>query len=629
MSGVSPAKLRVLLLVVTAAVFAPSLGGGFVWDDVLLIRDNAHIGDAGRALTEDFWDTSEINVRQSGYFRPVVRLAFWLEWRLFGPTPWAFHLVNLLLHLVCVWLALRWSEDRLGGSSPLPALLGVLPFALHPSRVEAVAWISGATDLWMALLVLLGHAVWRRGASTRSALGAGALFGLAALAKESAILVPALLALELWAGVPPLRRARPVRDAVVTSALLVGVMLTRFAWVPPPPRAVLEHGVLDVALRVLTTVGLYVRQLVWPWPSTVMPGLIPGDGAGALHYPPALVLVGALSTALVVGLAVLAFRRRRGPAAPLLADVGWAVVPLLPVLNLVPLQYASLTADRFLYLPLLGVGAALARGLRFTAAGSPAAKRWGLAGVAALSLAWCATSASHVGHFWSDRELWRHEHAVHPDSRYVNEMLVTTLWQEGELDEALRLTREQLDLAKNDDQRLESMARYASLRVDTLPDAAQAELAELRDFFDAIAAGHPRAHLTVDGARLEAAVRPEARARLERRRSFGVQRAVLHSRTGQLPHAEALFEARLEQFPDRASSWANLARCRALQGRFQQATALLDEALARFPSDPGLTATKRQVEKAAAHSLDEPLGRARVARAGRSGPGTSRARRAA
>ena len=134
-----------------AAVFGPSLFGDFIWDDVVLIENNdfAHgWKNLVHALTADFWATSVPGLKPSGYFRPVVSLAFLTQFELFGGSPLGFHLVNLVLHLACVAMVYDFLRRRLGteqtAAAPLAlaAALGAALFAVHPSRPETVTTFS-------------------------------------------------------------------------------------------------------------------------------------------------------------------------------------------------------------------------------------------------------------------------------------------------------------------------------------------------------------------------------------------------------------------------------------------------------------------------------------------------------
>src|SRR3954454_24434897 len=174
-----PAKSRVvvlaLILTTTFVVYLPALRGSQLWDD------DAHIT---RPELQSFHGLSRIWLEPGATWQyyPLLHSAFWLEHKLWGDAVLGYHLVNLLWHLIAVWLAYR-ILDRL----KIPgALLATAIFALHPVMVESVAWISeqkntlSAIFYLSALLVYLKFDESRRGANYVAAL---ALFVLGLLTK--------------------------------------------------------------------------------------------------------------------------------------------------------------------------------------------------------------------------------------------------------------------------------------------------------------------------------------------------------------------------------------------------------------------------------------------------------------
>src|SRR5690349_3924853 len=105
-----------LLAALGVLAFAPALSGGFVWDDHLLIGNNAAWRSANglwRALGSEFWQTSVEIGAQARYYRPLVSLAYFVEFQLFGLQPRGYHAVSVGLHVACVLLAFAWLRARL------------------------------------------------------------------------------------------------------------------------------------------------------------------------------------------------------------------------------------------------------------------------------------------------------------------------------------------------------------------------------------------------------------------------------------------------------------------------------------------------------------------------------------
>ena len=175
------------LLAAVTVVYLPSLLNGLVWDDLLQIAANPRLQSLAAAR-------SYFGALEGPYYRPLVFVSYAVEHRLWGAGAFGAHVINLALHLLNTGLVVTLA--RRGGVAPAAALLGGAIFALHPLQSEAVAYVSGRTDLLMTSGALLswlalggGGSAWRRG------LGAAAAGGIAMLSKESGF---ALLLLWPW-----------------------------------------------------------------------------------------------------------------------------------------------------------------------------------------------------------------------------------------------------------------------------------------------------------------------------------------------------------------------------------------------------------------------------------------------
>jgi len=144
---------------IAVAVFAPALQYGFIlWDDDRNFLNNPAYRGLGWAQVR-FAFTSAL----MGHWIPVTWLSFGIDHALWGMNAFGYHLTNILLHaanaaLVCL-LALRLLRLGLTTASPraisLGAVVAALFFAVHPLRVESVAWITERRDVLSALFYLL------------------------------------------------------------------------------------------------------------------------------------------------------------------------------------------------------------------------------------------------------------------------------------------------------------------------------------------------------------------------------------------------------------------------------------------------------------------------------------------
>ena len=399
-----------LIALVTAWVYLPAARGGWIWDDFTeIVRNPVVRAPAG---IRDIW------LAPSGpdYF-PLKTSVEWLEFRLWGDSPAAFHWVSISLHAlsaILLWLVLR----RMGVRC---AWIGGMIFAVHPLAVESVAWNSELKNTLSMSLVLLAALVYlrsrifeqegreetgRSGSTLRviAYVGSIGLFILAMLAKSSVVMFPAIILLHAW-----WKRGRVLRSDLVASApyfavsLVLGLVTVAFQEHRAIAGADLAMGGLAArAAEAGKAVFFYLGKALVPvglspnYPET-HPGH-PGPG----DFLPWL--------AIAAGLLLLAkLPRNRGA----LLGAGVFLLNLLPVLGLVPMAYLRISwvADHFAYLSLLGLA-----GLAAAAIGSlPESLPFrSLALVIVGCLAWQARSYART--YASDEVFWTTTLARSPDS---------------------------------------------------------------------------------------------------------------------------------------------------------------------------------------------------------------------
>jgi hypothetical protein len=343
-------KLATVLTVATLLAYARSFAGGFVSDDVTAIAENPLV----RSLSPSNLYRIITSFDDANYI-PLKVFTLAVDYQLWGLDPAGYHLTNLLLHIanaLLVYLLLL----RLGETPGFAATVALL-WALHPVQVESVAWISERKNVLSTFFFLLAFRVYLDLSDEprpRRYMLLGLLFVAALLSKLNTIVLPALmLAYEIV-----LRRRLRGRDLAVALPLLgVGAVI---AWVnlalsPVPVHGVRYHGgSLAVTLRTsATTIPRYLGLLVAPV------GL-------STYYPVPLraswldpTVLGALGVIAAFGVLTGFLALRRRPEAFWLL---WFAITLSPMLNLVP--FPALMADRYLYLPSLGVLVLLARAAR-------------------------------------------------------------------------------------------------------------------------------------------------------------------------------------------------------------------------------------------------------------------------
>ncbi|MFO0608441.1 MAG: hypothetical protein U0324_35070 [Polyangiales bacterium] len=592
-----PRAPLVLLLVATALVYLPAVPGEFVWDDVNLIQNNPHVRDPARlweGLTHDFWHVPSSQETAGAfsrrYYRPVVTLAYALQYRAFGGRPLGFHLVSLGLHLACVALAHGWLRRRLarvGGATPaderarsLAALLGAAVFALHPSRPESVAWISGSTDLWMALFALLGLHAFDTIAGARGAALAAACFALATLSKEAAVVLPVLLLVDhvLLRAPGASLRAGLGRVAGAASGVALALTLRRAVMPFEAPRSARDAWA-QTPERVLSTLGHYLWEAAAPWWPSIQSTVRTMVNGRAVFDAPSV----ALGAAGAAGVVALAWRARRSQTArPWLADALWFAVALAPALNVIPLGLATLTASRFLYLPLLGACALLGRALASQPGRAEDAAR---AAVGALALAFGVVSARHASTFADPVGLWEAEARRHPDNHHALVALASAAYARHDLPAMQRFLGRAFEGAVRHgagDEALHVVLLSAELLLRSTPDDDRATLLQVRAFYDAfVTQEEGAAEIRTARFRLGVAL-PRREFAMRRALRLEARRAWAHFRTDDVAGAEAMLREAARR-PNAFHALESLAMVLAAEGRFDESRAALDALLRANP----------------------------------------------
>lgn len=460
----TPSRLVPSLLVAAAALAASAstLQGTFVYDDFANVVQNEWIRNPGalhRAFTEHV-AAFDPEFRTS-YYRPLMHVFYAATYVAFGLRPWAFHLVNVVLHVLSCLLVLRVAGHLVSRSGSVAAdrvafgaTAAALVFATHPVHVEAVAWIAGLTDLSSTFFVLLALTAypWNAGRAepSRLALSAGSYF-LATLSKEPAFLMP-LLVVVIEVGAPPagqrlgrqefLRRLTPFSLAAIAYLGLRWNALHGWA----PAVRPLQLGAEASVGSALWLVAEYLRLLVAP------------IGLNALHpFEPVWSLAEPRAIAGMFAMACLA-APWLVPGVPRLVRLATAivVVPLLPAFY-IPALGEGVVAERYLYLPVLGVG--LLVGWLFAKIPATAVRTMALGLIvvvaAAASIARCAV--------WRDSlALWSDTVRASPGSAVAREYLCYALLEDQRPAEAERRCREALSLDPRRDAAVVNLAAALS-----------------------------------------------------------------------------------------------------------------------------------------------------------------------
>lgn len=426
--------LAMLLAVAVCAVYAPVLNHTFLlYDDRPIISENENIRQ-GLSVDSVKW---AFTTGEFSNWYPITRLSHMLTFTLFGHDAGLHHAVNVVLHLANT-LLLFCLLTRLTGTVGRSLLVAAL-FALHPLHVESVVWLEERKDVLSTLFWLLTTYAYLGYVETRGSrryLMVMALFCIGLMAKPMLVTLPCtLLLLDAW----PLSRMNSWDSAkrlfiekipLFIIALASTASALYFQSVGGAVKS-LDYFPLHVRVgNAIVSYCAYLGKMIWP------SGL-------AIHYPH---YIDVLPVGLVVlqisaaGLSIAAltlyslYVRKNRPYV--LFGWLWYLGTLVPVIGFVQIGVQRM-ADRYTYIPLIGIFIAIAWFLGDMAAGQPRRARVIGASCAAAVFALAVVTAQQVRYWKDDATLFAHALEVTRPNAIVHTFLARGLMEKGELEASI------------------------------------------------------------------------------------------------------------------------------------------------------------------------------------------------
>ncbi len=425
-----------LILVAVFTFFFPTLNNGFVWDDEYNLLDNPRYrglsGEHIRWMFTNFYD---------GNYHPLCWLSLAMDFTLWGMHPAGYHLTNLVLHglnalllylLIAALLRRRSADPAADTAIRIGGALGALFFALHPLRVESVAWISARGDTLCGFFYLLTLLAYLRIDSEGSGQRhmrwlwmSMAFFTASLLSRAWGITLPVIL---LIMDVYPLRRLnmKTLRDKVSRGVLIEKLPYVLVAFIfgilalqakTSSMVAVSEHGLLERGLQSFYGLSFYLWKIVVPLdlsPLYQLHGFDPSD----LKYSACVLFI--------VGLTLLLLRMRKQRPWAL---VTWAVYAIVisPQLGIVQ-SGPQVVADRYTYFAGMPFAVLAGGGVKTFWQWSTSredlkiARRAGLASIAILLLLLSSLSYRQTRVWYNSLTFWNRILQIDPDNHLaVNE----------------------------------------------------------------------------------------------------------------------------------------------------------------------------------------------------------------
>jgi tetratricopeptide (TPR) repeat protein len=440
-SGSWVVAICIALAGITWSVFGQTLRYDFInYDDDLYIYENPNIV-SGLTRPAILWAFTRAH---AGNWHPLTSLSHMLDCQVYGLNAGGHHFTNVLLHTLAVVLLFLFLQQVTG--APWRSAFVAAVFAVHPLRVESVAWIAERKDVLSGvffMLTLLAYAryVWGERSLFRYLLVAF-FFTLGLMAKPMLVTLPlVLLLLDYWPlcrfGSHPLGNAANSARSSTFSRLVaekiplffLSFLSSLLTWWAQRTfmRSTSEIPLVLRAENALVSYVRYLRQLLWP-----------ADLAPFYPHPqatlPLLLVIAAAILLVAISAVVLRYGRKR---PYLITGWGWYLIMLLPVIGLVQVGEQAL-ADRYTYLPQIGIVLAITWTAADATAGIRQLQRFVAftAVVVTVTLAWCAC---HQTRYWRNSEsLWLQTLAVTENNGLAHNNLGSVWWRSGRVDDAIR-----------------------------------------------------------------------------------------------------------------------------------------------------------------------------------------------
>jgi protein O-mannosyl-transferase len=446
------------LFALTLVFYNPIAHDGFILlDDVPYILSNPPV-KAGLSWSTVKWAFTTFH---AGYWHPLTWLSHALDCQLFGLNPAGHHYVSLLLHAANAVLLFLVLEEAT--ALEWPSVFVAAIFALHPVNVESVAWAAerkNVLSMFFFLLAMLMYGRFARRGGTWRYIAVIACFVLGMMAKPQIITLPFVLLLwDYW----PLQRmfgenpriARnqekySARDTAQIRAndrecpaprsltflllekiplfaiVLAGSVVTFLAQRSVGAVHTLVEFSLEARLEnALVSYARYLRILVWP---RHLAPLYPHPGNG---IPVWEVAVSAAVLLTLTGIA-LRWRDHRCLAVGWL----WFLGILVPMIGIVQVGEQAM-ADRFVYIPMIGILIASVWAVWDIAEENAIVKMWLALPAAMIILALGALTYHQLGYWTNGETLWRYTLSVTEGNYMAHDNLAMVLDKEGRVEEAI------------------------------------------------------------------------------------------------------------------------------------------------------------------------------------------------
>ena len=425
------------LLALTWFVFGQTLKHDFTnYDDDIYVYQNPNV-TSGLNVSGVAWAFGHVHGQN---WHPLTTISHMLDCQIYQLHPAGHHWTNVVLHAAAV-LLLFFTTRQLTGAFWRSAIVAAV-FAVHPLRVESVAWIAERKDVLSGIFFILTVAAYTRYVFRPSVgryITIAAAFAAGLMSKPMLVTTPLVLLLLDWWPLqrfPSQRQHRSLdRQSPISRLLAEKVPLVLLSAISAGVTLFVQRQLVglpaDLPLRwrltnAVTSCVVYIRQMFWP---TRLAVFYPHPESST----PVWLL--ALTIALLAILTLLAIAlRNRAPY--LFTGWFWYVIMLVPVVGIVQVGWQG-HADRYTYLPQIGLYLTVVWAISDLAAkGQIQRSIVGVAAVAVITI-FAGTARTQAGHWRNSETLWRHTLAVTGENDVAENNLGIVLLAQGKVDDAI------------------------------------------------------------------------------------------------------------------------------------------------------------------------------------------------
>lgn len=517
---------------------------GFVnWDDPLYVTENPRVQNPSNENFVRYWTEAD-----AFNYHPLTMTSLGITYRIFGEDPFPYHLTNIILHLINVVLVFMFVMMFSKGNKWM-AFFVAFVFGTHPMHVESVAWVAERKDVLFTLFFVWSMILYLKYLATENRkllIYVGITFILSLLSKPTAVVLPAVLVLIDYYYKRPLLSGKIILEKVPFFVLS------------------LIFGYITVVIQSEGAVGDFEYYTFWEhimfasygFVMYIVKLFVPVGLVAFYPYPdteamPAIFLAAPFITLLMIAGTILSMRKTRIIAF----GMGFYAVTISLTLQFFTVGSAVM-ADRYTYVPYIGLLIMLGFGLDYLIQNRPSLKNAAYGAVGVVMLLWAFSAFQRTQVWENDLTLWEDVIEKYPDQIAGAHMSRGKYYKDqGQLNLAFADFNKSIELDDTNDQVLNNRGNiYFSRNQDELA---------LPDYNKAI----------------------EIDPNIAR---YYDNRGALYARQGNFELAIPDIKKAIELDPEFSNAYKNLAVCYSSLGNAAEAANYFGQFLKIFPKEHGI-----------------------------------------